>query len=549
MGANEQIRLTRFAGSWYPAQPNVLDSDLSQYLKRAKEQLPKEQLSKEQIAKQVPAKLQAARQQVMAVQTKKQDIANILAIIVPHAGYMFSGQTAAFAYQSLSPNKYKRVFLLGPSHHVAFKGAALPSEGSFATPLGDLQVDAMVIHKFLKLPYFQESDMVFDSEHSLEMQLPWIRKTLGNIKLIPLAIGVVGNKEIKQIVNALMDELTEGDLIVISSDFTHYGPRFDYQPFSDEYSLEALQAKIKELDFKALDCLKTLDSQTLLEFYERSHDTICGIYPCAILLSLLPANTNVKLLKYATSQDVQKDPDGNSVSYMAIVCSSPDPKGWLSAKRKAGSVTPGSPNQAQLSENDGKVLLKFARTALQDYLQGKRDTVAQALEYSGRLNPEEQLRLKEKRGVFVTLYKKPEGITVSSSKNQEHHKELRGCIGYIYPNKPLLLAVCENAVNAAVNDPRFNPVAKDELDHLTIEISVLTVPHFISNWQDIKLGQDGIVLHKSGRQSVFLPKVATEFGWDLPQTLSQLSLKAGLSLYDWQQDAQFEVFQSQSFCE
>ena len=276
---------------------------------------------------------------------------------------------------------------------------------------------------------------------------------------------------------------------------------------------------------------------------------ICGIYPCAILLSVLPANTNVKLLKYGTSQDVQKDSDGNSVSYMAIVCTSPDPKGWLAAKKKAESVTPNSSNQSHLSENDGKLLLKFARTALQDCLQGRKDTVAQALEYSKRLNPEEQLQFKEKRGVFVTLYKKPDATNAPNAKHQEHHKELRGCIGYIYPNKPLLLAVCENAINAAVNDPRFNPVSKEELDHLSIEISVLTVPHFISSWQDIKLGQDGIVLHKIGRQSVFSPKVATEFGWDLPQTLSQLSLKAGLSLYDWQQDAQFEVFQSQSFSE
>jgi AmmeMemoRadiSam system protein B len=244
MGANEQVRQPRFAGTWYPSETQVLDNDLSRYMQTAKEQFAKH-----------PTDIQ-----------KQNTGSNILAIISPHAGYMFSGRTAAFVYQDLNPNKYKRVFLLGPSHHVAFKGVALPSETSFATPLGDIQVDKIVVQKFLKQPYFKELDTVFDSEHSLEMQLPWIRKTLGNVKLVPLAIGIVGPEEITQIANAIKNELTDGDIVIVSSDFTHYGPRFDYQPFGDEQTLESLQAKIKELDLRAFNCLKTLDSQTLLEF-------------------------------------------------------------------------------------------------------------------------------------------------------------------------------------------------------------------------------------------------------------------------------------------
>ncbi len=510
-GANEEMRQPRFAGTWYPSQSKKLDDDLSHYLQLAKAK-----------SNQHPK--------------SPSDPHHVLAIICPHAGYMFSGQTAAFAYERLKTGKYKRVFLLGPSHHIAFKGIALPSENAFATPLGDLQIDRTVLQEFLRQPYFHEMDNVFDCEHSLEMQLPWIRKTLGEIKLVPLAVGMVNNDEITQIADTIKTELAEGDLIVVSSDFTHYGPRFDYQPFGQPRSQEELQAQIKDLDLKALNSLQTLDSGSLLDFYESTRDTICGIYPCAILLSLLPRNTNIDLLDYATSQDMQRDFDGNSVSYMAIVCTSTD--------KKVGTIEKGENQQrsSNLSQADGQALLKIAKLSLRDYLLGhKKDPV----EYAQLLTSDERLRFMDKRGVFVTLYKK------SSTKTDHgrYHKELRGCIGYIYPNKPLLLAVSQNTINAACSDPRFNPVSLNEADHLTIEISVLTKPRTIANWQEIKLGQDGIVLRKGRSQSVFLPKVAIEFGWDLPQTLSQLSLKAGLSVYDWQENAQFEIFQSQSFSE
>lgn len=502
IGANEKIRVPHFAGSWYPSQTAVLDKDMSKYLDNAK--------------------------------ATKSDTDNILALIAPHAGYMFSGQTAAFAYRLLSSNKYKRVFLLGPSHHVPFKGAVLPNEDIFETPLGELIVDKATVNKLLQKPYFNEGSSVFDTEHSLEMQLPWIRKTLGKIKLIPIAIGMVGATEIKQIADAIKSELADSDLVIVSSDFTHYGPRFDYQPFSNEKDQTHLQAKIKELDLQAFNCLKTCDSQTLLDFYSRTGDTICGIFPAAVLLSLLPAGTQAKLLSYRTSQDFDKDPDGNSVTYMSIVFTAKD-QNWSKASKSIKT-----PSLKPFTEAESKALLKLARLTLQDYLQGKRKD---PLGYAGLIGLSEA-RLCEKHGVFITLYKK----TTNPLPTNEH-KQLRGCIGYIYPNKTLLSGISENAINAATKDPRFDPVNFSELNDLIIEISILTAPHYIADWQEINLGKDGIVLHKAGRQAVFLPKVATEFGWDLPQTLSQLSIKAGLSLYDWQKDAQFEIFQSQSFSE
>ncbi len=184
--------------------------------------------------------------------------------------------------------------------------------------------------------------------------------------------------------------------------------------------------------------------------------------------------------------------------------------------------------------------MKIARQALTDKLAGKQEDY---MRYANLLTGDQTERFMQKRGVFVTLYEKSN----NQKGNESKAKQLRGCIGYIYPNKSLLQGVCENAINAACADPRFVPVQAGELPNLSLEISVLTEPAAIPRWQDIKLGQDGIVLRKSGHQAVFLPKVATEFGWDLQQTLSQLAMKAGLLPFDWQQDAQFEIFQGQSF--
>ncbi len=316
MGANERVRLPRFAGTWYPSQSDLLDKNLSNYLEEVK---PHPDISEQGFDAGSKASLHA----------------NILAIIVPHAGYMFSGKTAAHAYQAIRSYKYRRVFLLGPSHHMAFKGIAFPTEDMLQTPLGELQVDKSTIKALLQMPYFNQSDAVFDNEHSLEMQLPWIRKTLGKVKLIPMAVGILGPEEIKSIADSIKSQLSDGDLVIISSDFTHYGPRFDYQPFGDDPQSTQIEAKIKELDIQAFDCLRSLDNRALLHFYASTGDTICGIYPAALLLALLPGQTKAYLANYSTSQDFERDPAGNSVSYMAIIFSTTEVKDYWKADKKA----------------------------------------------------------------------------------------------------------------------------------------------------------------------------------------------------------------------
>ncbi|MEW6681246.1 MAG: AmmeMemoRadiSam system protein A, partial [bacterium] len=138
-------------------------------------------------------------------------------------------------------------------------------------------------------------------------------------------------------------------------------------------------------------------------------------------------------------------------------------------------------------------------------------------------------------GAFVTLHTK-EGI-------------LRGCIGYILPHKPLYQAIIDNAISAAVHDYRFPQVSYGELSSLKIEISVLTPPKKIGTYTEIILGKHGVVLSKEGCSAVFLPQVALEQGWTREETLTHLSLKAGLPPDAWKKDCQFEVFEAEVFSE
>ncbi len=142
--------------------------------------------------------------------------------------------------------------------------------------------------------------------------------------------------------------------------------------------------------------------------------------------------------------------------------------------------------------------------------------------------------VKVPRAAFVTLKKQG---------------QLRGCIGDIFPQRPLYKSVITNAIYAAFGDRRFTPLQKDEYDQIEIEISALTPPSAVASAQAIRIGTDGMVMKKGGRSAVFLPQVAPEQGWDLETTLANLSMKAGLAPDAWKDGASFQVFQAEVFGE
>jgi AmmeMemoRadiSam system protein A len=179
---------------------------------------------------------------------------------------------------------------------------------------------------------------------------------------------------------------------------------------------------------------------------------------------------------------------------------------------------------AELNRPEQKELLALARNTIKKYL------ATEVREYPPNSNP----AFAEKRGVFVTLHR---------------DGELRGCIGYPLPYKPLWEAVVDNAIAASTEDPRFPAVAAAELPGLVIEISVLTVPQKVAGHEQVQVGRDGIIISKGFQRGLLLPQVPVEQGWDLEQYVSYGCLKAGLARDEWKKGVQIETFQAQVFGE
>jgi len=183
-------------------------------------------------------------------------------------------------------------------------------------------------------------------------------------------------------------------------------------------------------------------------------------------------------------------------------------------------------NQDVYSDEEKKLLLKLAREEIVYNLTGKNPPLLDNIDD----------KLLQIRSCFVTLH------------TADH--ALRGCIGNIEPIEPLAKNIIHNARNSAFEDPRFPPVYEDEVEHLTIEISILTVPEFIPSYNDFSVGKHGIIIESAGRRAVFLPQVAPEQGWDAATTLTHLAMKAGLSPDAWKdEECKFQVFEAIYFSE
>ena len=438
----------------------------------------------------------------------------LIALISPHAGYPYSGPTAAFGYRLLKDRakNVKIVVVIGPAHTVAFRGLALPDWDGFKTPLGTVAVATGIIDKLKKQAPFKVFDQAFAKEHSVEMQIPMLQFALKDFKIVPIVVGGLNIDDIRKAASLLQPLMDRPDvLFVISSDFTHYGPNYNYVPFSDNK-----EKNLKKLKDQALHAIEKPDLKAFIQHRRETGDTICGFFPITVLLAMLHRDTEVVPLHFDTSGRITGDYT-NSVSYLSIAF----------FKRSGGDMI----EQAKfINKNEEIGLLKLARQTLRNYLakKGLPDPKDSAF---GLANS----TVFNKHGVFVTL---------------NEHNRLRGCIGNIYPSRPLADGVVSNTVNAAAHDPRFRPVQSAEEPDITIEISVLTVPKEVPSYKDVKIGRDGVIISKSGHSAVYLPQVAPEQGWDIAQTLDHLCIKAGLPMSAWKaSDMKFFTFQAQVFSE
>ena len=429
-------------------------------------------------------------------------------LIVPHAGYQYSGQVAAFGFRQIQGQSYKKVILLGGSHQAFFEGAAIDESDAWETPLGKVKIDknlASVIAKYHPKIYF--STNAHSQEHSLEVELPFLQKTFSDFKIVPILLGEVKDELLEALANALKENFTENALVIVSTDLSHYPP-YKIAKEVDQRTIEAILSGDPE-NFEA-----TISAQ-MKKGYPNLVTCACGerAVRVGMILAKKLGISDIRLLKYANSGDVTGDM-GRVVGYAAI--------GFYQEKSKIKNQK----SKFELGEEAQKEALQIARRTLESYLKDK--TVPQ-------IEVENEI-LKQKLGAFVTLRK---------------DGQLRGCIGSFEPDKPLWKTVQEMAIAAATKDVRFSPVERSELKDIEIEISVLSPRRKIKDWGEIELGKHGVYIQKGLRGGVFLPQVATENNWDLDTFMGTLcAQKAGLPWDCWKKkDVDLFVFTAQVFSE
>lgn len=431
-----------------------------------------------------------------------------VALIMPHAGYVYSGTAAALTAAKVRGLHFERVIILAPSHRAYLNNRfCLTSASAFETPLGRVAVDTAAVKSLLRSPLFMPDDRIQEQEHSTQLELPFLQEMLaGTFAVLPVIVGQCSADTLKAAAFELKPLLSNQTLVVVSSDFTHYGANFDYRPFR-----ENIRENLKKLDTGAFEWIEQKNPERFRAYIEKTGATICGAQPIELLLYLLPEECECSLDAYYTSGDVTGD-FSNSVSYLgaSFVGS------WETAEQSSEDA---------LTDSDKSLLLALARATIARKFDPKRP-----LPDLDSLSP----AAYRKCGAFVTL-------NIGSS--------LRGCIGEILPYRPLVKAVAARALDAAFHDPRFYPLRESEFGGVSIEISALTPPHPVSSWQEIELGKHGILLRKGEAGAVFLPQVAPEQGWTLEETLTHLAMKAGLEPDAWKEDASFEVFEAVVFHE
>ena len=468
----KEIREPAVAGAFYPDKPEILSRDVKKYIENAK----KEKIEGE-----------------------------IVALVSPHAGYMYSGQVAATAYKLVEEKTFDSVVVVAPSHRALFKGASLYDRGGYRTPLGVVPVDTELSKKMMeRKKEIQFLPEAHSQEHSLEVQIPFLQVVLKSFKLIPIVMEPYWNWETCQSVASAIAETVKGKrvLLVASTDLSHF---YTYN-------------RAVELDKIFLNHIERFDVEGLNRDLKSNRTEACGggaVVTIMLAAKMLGANHG-KVLKYANSGDVTGD-RGRVVGYAAgVFYKTAGGKEKMKEEKKVGV-------DLGLTEEEKKTLHQIAKTVIENKAKGKAVPDFKI----------ESTTLKENRGAFVTLHKKG---------------QLRGCIGYIEGHGPLHKTIEEMAEAAAFRDPRFTPVKEKELPELDLEISVLTPLKRISDVNEIQVGKHGIYIKKGWYSGLLLPQVATEYRWDRQTFLEHTCQKAGLPSNAWKEkDTEIYIFSADIF--
>ncbi len=420
------------------------------------------------------------------------------ALIVPHAGYQYSGLIAANGFRQLQGHAYDGVVVVAFTHRLRFDGVSVDTRDAYETPLGEIplhQEAAAILQSFPGIGHVEEAHET--DEHSLEVELPFLQVVLDRFRLVPVLIGSDSLEDAERLATALATLARLGDyLFVFSTDLSHYHP-YD----------EAMR-----IDEGAVNAILFETPQAVHRLFARGDLEACGRGPIvtSLLLAAKLGYLDRELLYYANSGDTAGNPS-SVVGYAALAMYDQPP----TAKRSG------------LSPEAGTALVRAARSTLELSLR-TRDGPPPSVAL------ERYPELSRASGVFVTLRK--QGV-------------LRGCIGRIESSEPLAKTVPVVALDAALRDSRFSAVTAQELSEIDVEVSVLTPPAKINAPKEVVAGRDGVILEHEGHRGIFLPQVWEETGWTRLEFLRELaSQKAGLPPDAWQQ-ATLSTFQDQIFAE
>lgn len=431
-------------------------------------------------------------------------------LVVPHAGYRFSGAVAAAGFKAVAQQDVRTIVLVGPSHYFAFDGVAVWPDGGFRTPLGVVKVDSEMASGLMNAaPYIYKKRDVYEKEHALEVELPFIQTVFPEARIVPMLVGRI-NRDIADDLGGIFRNVIgerQDVLVVVSADLSHFH-EYEEAVAIDERSIAAMV----ELD---IDRVWTENLNRSMEI-----DAFMAMMG-ALAYAKERGVTRGRLLKYENSGDVTGD-HSRVVGYAALTFSAGEPDGGGGSR--AEEARPEPLNREQKIE-----LLELARETITSYLE---DGEVRQVDL-------EDPRLREREGIFVTLHN-PDG-------------SLRGCIGHIIGTGPMCVLVRDMAIQSATNDPRFQPVTLEEFQNLDVEVSVLSRPRKISDPEKaIELGRHGVIVSKGPfHRGVFLPQVAVETGWDLDTFMGELcSQKARLPRDCWKDpQTTVEVFTADVFAE
>ncbi len=454
-------RYPAVAGSFYPARPEALEPALKKLMSDAE---PSEQKGR------------------------------IQSLIVPHAGYAYSGEVAAAGYKSLpSRSSYDNIFIIASSHREQFTGSSIYSAGNYFTPLGEVEVNRDLAKKLIDShPHLSFLPEAHDREHSIEVQLPFLQHRFSELPpIVPIVMGSSSVENARDLAGALLPYYTAENLFVISSDFSHYPP---YE--------NALR-----VDRRTADAILTGDPSSFYNTLRKNSregipnlaTSCCGWSSILTLLYMSQRRDDLvfEAIRYMNSGDATQGDRSRVVGYWAIAARAADPSEAL----------------LQMRPEDKDRLLTISRKTLESYLlTGEIPLVDEA---------DLPASLTMPAGAFVSLYM---------------GDRLRGCIGHFNSSGPLYRTIQEMTLSAAMRDSRFAAVEPPELEYLRIEISVLTPLKLIRSVEELELGRHGIYMTKDGRSGTFLPQVAEDRNWSREDFLGHCAReKAGIGWEGWKE--------------